>query len=504
MTSAKYLGYVGGAAVAVGVGAALATASQGTAHADTETKSVSSETKGPEKVDTAGPQDKAEKKATKGPGPKLEKRLDKLADDVSAAVKSAPKPKFDTKDAVKNLQKQFATSATTLQSDLDNATATPVKTVKPVTPLADLAKRASETAAALVNTPKLQAPDASTIDADGASDITAAATEWSINPFRPMPPEPVPDDMPALVWNLEQAAIGVFDGAPVVQPFVREGFEAGYRFTQVIPWVNVLVPLTNIAGDFGPAVGGDKNATQRIVNNLLVTTQPVAIAFYGYDQIADLINLEAPAQDLKQWFYATTWDVLDPFGLLHVPRQGNSGLPLSGQSLESSSSRVGIITLAAQNSAITAVADDPLSDPFRADDPDPKGMPAVVLQLEKALVGATPEPIGPYVREGFEAAYRGTQIVPWVNVVVPLTNILPALVQAAQGNTAGSQITINQLLLTTGPASLLYYGYDQAADLLNVENAADELKDEFYTTIWDTLDPTGVLHPVGQSGLETL
>ena len=71
MTSAKYLGYVGGAAVAVGVGAALATASQGTAHADTDTKSVSSEAKGPEKATAKGPE-KVEKKS---PGAKLEQRL---------------------------------------------------------------------------------------------------------------------------------------------------------------------------------------------------------------------------------------------------------------------------------------------------------------------------------------------------------------------------------------------------------------------------------------------
>jgi hypothetical protein len=48
---------------------------------------------------------------------------------------------------------------------------------------------------------------------------------------------------------------------------------------------------------------------------------------------------------------------------------------------------------------------------------------------------------------------------------------------------------------------LIYYGYDELADLANLEVEASTLKDQFYTTAWDTLDPLGVLHVKGESGL---
>jgi hypothetical protein len=65
----------------------------------------------------------------------------------------------------------------------------------------------------------------------------------------------------------------------------------------------------------------------------------------------------------------------------------------------------------------------------------------------------------------------------------------------------GAQIIINELLKTTGPVSLLYYGYDQIADLANRESEARQLKEQFYSTVWDTVDPFALLHEAGDHGL---
>ena len=53
----------------------------------------------------------------------------------------------------------------------------------------------------------------------------------------------------------------------------------------------------------------------------------------------------------------------------------------------------------------------------------------------------------------------------------------------------------------TQPVSLLYYGYDELADLANVEDTASALKQQFYSTVWDTVDPLGLLHVEGESGI---
>ena len=98
-----------------------------------------------------------------------------------------------------------------------------------------------------------------------------------------------------------------------IRPLPRELFEAGYRVTQMIPWVNIVVPFANIGANLQAALNGDKNATQRIVNNLIMTIQPVAIIYYGYNEIADLLNLEQPALNLQTWVFTTAWNVLDPF-----------------------------------------------------------------------------------------------------------------------------------------------------------------------------------------------
>lgn len=147
--------------------------------------------------------------------------------------------------------------------------------------------------------------------------------QWSPNPFRP--DDPAPFSMPPLLHDTEKTFVALFP--EIFQPFAREGFEAAYRGSQVVPWVNVVVPATEIVQHLPALLGGDddaKRAMQVVINELLLTTQPVAVAYYGYDQIADLLNVEYPAQQAKEWFYTTAWDTLDWFELLHV--RGESGL----------------------------------------------------------------------------------------------------------------------------------------------------------------------------------
>jgi hypothetical protein len=143
-------------------------------------------------------------------------------------------------------------------------------------------------------------------------------------------------------------------------------------------------------------------------------------------------------------------------------------------------------------------------NPFRVDDPDPTDMPAAVLEAEHALVERTPEVIRPYVREGYEASYRVSQMVPYANAPIPITEIIKLLPGLLAGNTEAkdsAQGIVNQLLLTTPPVSFLYYGYDEVADLLNVEEQAQDQKELLYATLWDTLDPLFLLHNEGNPGI---
>jgi hypothetical protein len=334
-----------------------------------------------------------------------------------------------------------------------------------------------------------------------APKAAAAPVPWSPNPFRPMPPEPVPNDMPGQIWNVEKAIIQALDPAPFLKPFVREGFEAGFRVSQMIPFVNAVIPAINIVNQLPNLASADpvvvRAAAQSIVNNLIVTLHPISVLYYAYDEVADLVNLEYEAQVLKEWFYSTTWNVLDPFALLH--NRGDSGLPLSASTPVAPSADV--ITLASSTSSIAATADAPGSNPFRPDDPDPAGMPDALIQARNLVMFALPNELDPIFREAFEFVYRASQMVPFVNTVVPITEILPAVFHALNGDTTAAQIAINQLLLTTGPLSVLYYGYDQIADLLNIEEAAFAAKQQLYIALWDTLDPAGLLHIMGMSGL---
>ncbi|MFN8032782.1 MAG: hypothetical protein U0Q47_05685 [Mycobacterium sp.] len=403
MGSSKYVGYVGGVAVAVGVGAAIAAAGQGTAGAD-DGKPDSSSATDSAQVD-AGPK-KPQTRSTghTRPQSRVGDKLSSAADRVTKPATAAAKPTAAAFEAaqVQRLQGLFAGTG-------------------------------RSTPAAAVTADTTVTPDPTPSTKSATAEATTPSVPWSPNPLRPMPPEPAPNDMPGAVWTLEQAVVNAFPD--VIKPLPREVFEAGYRVSQMIPWVNIVVPFANIGSDLQAAFAGDKNATQRIVNNLIITIQPVAVIYYGYNEIADLLNLEQQALDLQKWVFTTAWDILDPFQLLHY--RGQSGLPLSTSTPPAYPTSSTPVTLAAavtptsaaaKSSSTATAADTAVTDqnPFRADDPWPTTMPDAVLSIEKSILAAWPaplDPLAPLFREAYEAVYRASQIVPWVNVVVPVTNI---------------------------------------------------------------------------------
>ena len=151
---------------------------------------------------------------------------------------------------------------------------------------------------------------------------------------------------------------------------------------------------------------------------------------------------------------------------------------------------------------VTAAAAIPYEpNPFRADVPPPVDVPDSVVGISEQLQTAAGPGLAPYVREGVEQAYRGSQMVPWVNAIVPISKILPAIGPAAEGDTAARQLIVNELIKTTPPGSFLYYGYDLVAELANREEEAHALKVQAFTGVWDLLDPSGILHPPGQPGI---
>lgn len=473
MGSNKYVGYVGGVAVAVGVGAAIAAASQGVASADTS-KPDSSSASESAKPD-AGP-----KKSATG-NTKRAKPASKVNDKPSSAAASDTASVSSTLTSAKTTAAEFEAAQVEKLQGLFNGTG----------------HAAPKAAAATGST------NTSTTTANASPTV-----QWSPNPFRPMPPEPAPQDMPGPIWTLEQSFMNVFPD--LVKPVAREGFELGYRLTQMIPWVNVIVPVTNIITDLPHAFQGDKAAAQRVVNNLIVTIHPVALLYYAYNEIADVLNLEEPALQLQTWAIATAWNIFDPFALLH--NRGESGLPLSTTTpppYEEVQPAAATTTLAAAvKPSASDVALPPLNlpdvpNPFPVDDPAPIGMPAAVYNTEKALVAVFPESVRPVVRELYEASWRVSQMVPGLNAALPIAQLLPALYQASLGQRDTAQAAINSVLLAATPLSTLYYGYDELADLLNVEDEAQALKVQIYTQIWDEVDPNGYLHVPGHSGLPT-
>ncbi|MGV0734764.1 hypothetical protein ABQF35_22800 [Mycobacterium syngnathidarum] len=322
--STKYIGYVGGVAVAAGVGAALAVAGQGTAHADSTDGGSKGSTSSTSQHTKAGP-----------------KRGETKADTKRA------KPVAKFKDAVKdNLDKRAGKieKAATRVTESANAVTTTItgsltKPVKPkprpsaeefeageVAKLKDLfnpkqaAAPKTETDTATENktvaAPKLAAVQT---QVDTAADDPA----WDPNPFRADDPEPT--DFPDAIMDLRQALL---DASPdQLDPFVREATEQIYRGSQIVPWVNAVIPISKILPSLAPALGDDeaaRDARQTIIMELIKTTPPGSAVYYGYDIVADLINLETPGAELKDTAVATVWDLLDPFQLAH--NKGNSGI----------------------------------------------------------------------------------------------------------------------------------------------------------------------------------
>ena len=365
MASNNVIGYVGGLAIAAGVGVAVVVGSQGTAYADSGTADATSASDSTHDGDT-GPKTPHADAAGESTSPVS--RVGVTADDTASgtshvAADTTPEGRPTTSrtttptaedveaaevQKLRNLYRGArpeAISGASADAPADTADAdaaapeTPAAVDTMSAPAAPMTEVQQTVAAG--STSAAASPAASPAAADltaalvtvnaavGGSNATSAAQDvpWSPNPFRPMPPEPAPNDMPGAVWNVEQAFLNLFSGAPAIAPFPREGFELVYRATQIVPWLNLVVPFTNAFSDLPSALAGDKNASQRIINNLVITIQPLAMAYYGYNELADLTNLEQPALDFQNAFFATIWTVLDPFQLTH--NAGSSGLPLS-------------------------------------------------------------------------------------------------------------------------------------------------------------------------------
>jgi hypothetical protein len=316
MASSKYIGYVGGVAVAVGVGAAMAAASQGTAHAETDSAPGASDSAS--SSDSSGAVDAGPKK----PG-------DKKPDDKPDTADKADRPEKAEKADKPSLSKKLRQSAKDFEAEQVEKLRS-VFTLRHVETDPDeepKAKRDSAsddeagdaaTQARLVTEPE-PADEPEPVD-EPVGPAAAAPVPWSPDPFRPDDPEP--DDMPDAVLTLRDLLVGA--AGPEFRPYVREGFEAVYRGSQIVPWVNVVVPAYKIVPAFLEAAQGNKAGAQIVINELLKTTGPVSLLYYGYDQIADLANMEFEARLLKEQFYSAAWDTLDPFALLH--EYGDHGL----------------------------------------------------------------------------------------------------------------------------------------------------------------------------------
>lgn len=321
MASTKYIGYVGGVAVAAGVGAAIAVAGQGTAHADSADGASKESTGSTSQHVNAGPKRGAAKAGdVKRPKPlskvkenvrdNLEKRagkIEKAAAQVTDTVKSAkpvaaaPKPKptaeeFEAGEVAK-LKDLFSPKQAAAPKPA------PVVAEKPETETVATSKTSV--------TPKVAAVQ------------DQAATPWDPNPLRDDDPEP--KDIPPEILNLRDALMGAAPNE--LKPLVREATEQIYRGTQIVPWVNAVIPISKILPSLAPALGDDpaaRDARQTIINELIKTTPPGSAVYYGYDIIADLINLEEPGAELKIQAVTTVWDLLDPFELAH--NKGHSGI----------------------------------------------------------------------------------------------------------------------------------------------------------------------------------
>ncbi|WP_396917083.1 hypothetical protein [Mycolicibacterium sp.] len=334
MASTKYVGYVGGVAVAVGVGAAIAAASQGTANAETDSGSTAKESSATSSPAGTGVKAGPKKRSAGESGSDRPKPLSKVNDGVEKAVSQVTKTASTVSKSITDSLTTPATKPTTKPTTKPAAKPKPTADefeAKQVQRLKDLFN--PKEAAAPKPTPKPDSalenssagktvtttPTVRTAVQDQA-DTTADAPAWDPNPFRADDPEPT--DFPEPIMQLRQALLNASPDA--LDPFVREGTEQIYRGTQMVPWVNAVIPISRILPSLAPAVEGDLDARQTIINELIKTTPPGSFAYYGYDLVADLINMEGPAADLKDLAVGTVWDVLDPFELAH--HKGTSGI----------------------------------------------------------------------------------------------------------------------------------------------------------------------------------
>ncbi|MBU8809228.1 hypothetical protein [Mycolicibacterium goodii] len=370
--STKYVGYVGGVAVAMGVGAAIAVAGQGTAHADTDgaAKESSASTSsgassgassGTGSGVNAGPKRTETKSAAKTDRPKplskvsagvqkAEKAVSQAAEKaVTKAAARAEKAAARTEKAVDHVSDQLTKAASTVSKSVTDSLTKPVSkpvskpVIKPV--LEDAAKDFETRQVARLKelfTPKpIAAPKPDTasdsalentaqagktptnvvrtaVQTQADTDVDAAADQpWSPNPLRPVDPDPT--DFPDAIMDLRDALLGA--SPDVFDPFVREATEQIYRGSQIVPWVNAVIPISKILPNLAPALSEDievaRDARQLIITELIKTTPPGSALYYGYDIVADLINLEGPAAGLKYRAVATVWNILDPLQLVH-------------------------------------------------------------------------------------------------------------------------------------------------------------------------------------------
>lgn len=330
MASTRYIGYVGGVAVAAGVGAAIAVAGQGTAHADSPDKASKDSTSSTSQHVNAGPKRVAANSGdTKRAKPlstfkdSVKDNIDKQADKIEKAAAHVTKAVQDAKPAKpvsgtlkpKPSAKEFEAEQVAKLKDLF----TPKQAAAPK-PAPVVEDKPETESVALPKSKSLATPKVGAVQTQAD---TAADTPWNPNPFRADDPEPT--DLPEAIMNLRNA---LMDASPdELDPFVREATEQIYRGSQIVPWVNAVIPISKILPSLAPALGDDdaaRDARQTIINELIKTTPPGSAVYYGYDIVADLINLEEPGAALKVQAVATVWDLLDPFELAH--NKGNSGI----------------------------------------------------------------------------------------------------------------------------------------------------------------------------------
>ncbi|MGW4097693.1 MULTISPECIES: hypothetical protein [unclassified Mycobacterium] len=331
MASTKYIGYVGGVAVAAGVGAAIAVAGQGTAHADsTDGASKESTSSSTSQHVNAGPK-RGEAKAgdTKRAKPlstfkdNIDKQADKIekaAAHVNKAVQAAkPAKPVSVKPKPKLSADEFEAGQVAKLKDLFNPKQAATPKPSPVVADQPETESVAQPKSGTLATPKLGAVRTQADTAEARAD-----TPWNPNPFRDDDPEPT--DIPEPILNLRNALMNT--ALPdELDPFIREATEQIYRGSQIVPWVNAVIPISKILPSLAPALGDDaaaRDARQTIINELIKTTPPGSLLYYGYDIAVDLLNVEDQGADLKVQAVTTVWDLLDPFELAH--NKGNSGI----------------------------------------------------------------------------------------------------------------------------------------------------------------------------------